>query len=103
MRILCAAPEASGRTSPAVSVADGFPYPLGVEGGAKAKRPIDRVCSYLGDRKRYAYLRLCSVPSSALYCLWKTRPAKSPILPYYATAYRLNKRPDTPLLRDHFF
>jgi hypothetical protein len=53
MRVLCAAPESPARGSPAVGVADGFPYPLGGGGGAKAKRPIDRVCHTGGDRKQY--------------------------------------------------
>ena len=42
MRVLCEAPQSPASLSPAVGVADGFPYPLGGGGVAKAKRPIDR-------------------------------------------------------------
>ena len=48
MRVLCEAPQSPASLSPAVSVADGFPYPLRGGGVAKAKRPIDRVCRTRG-------------------------------------------------------
>jgi hypothetical protein len=53
MRVLCEAPQSPASMSPAVGVADGFPYPLGGGGVAKAKRPIDCVCHTRGDRKQY--------------------------------------------------
>ena len=56
MRGLCTAPQSPASMSPAVGVADGFPYPLGGGGVAKAKRPIDCVCHTRGQRNKYLTL-----------------------------------------------
>ena len=63
--------EVPGQHVPAVGVADGFPYPLGGGGVAKAKRPIDRGCHTRGDRKQYLPYILPSVPWIALYSILK--------------------------------
>jgi len=77
MRVLCEAPRIRQACSPAVSVADGFPYPLGVEVGAKAKRPIDRVCTYRGDRKQYLPLP-SPIPYAVRLCNVGKRPSGGP-------------------------
>ena len=60
MRGLCEAPQSPASLSPAVSVADGFPYPLGVEVWQRRSVPLIAFAAPGGQEA--IYLRFLSIP-----------------------------------------
>ena len=60
MGVLCEAPQSPASLSPAVGVADGFPYPLGVEVWQRRSVPLIAFATPGGQES--IYLRLPSIP-----------------------------------------